>query len=42
MEAVSYPHNTRWSIVYDTDAKAFDFYWNRQYDMPYHFELCRP
>ena len=38
MEAVSYP-STRWSIVYDTAAKAFDFYWNRQFETPYRFVL---
>lgn len=40
MEAVSYSGITRWSIVYDMDAKSFDFYWNRQFDMPHHFELA--
>lgn len=39
MEAVSYPGITRWSIVYDLDAKSFDFYWNRQFNEPYHFCL---
>lgn len=39
MEAVSYPGITQWSIVYDKNAKAFDFYWNRQFDAPHHFEI---
>lgn len=39
MKAVSYPGITRWSIVYDPGAKAFDFYWNRQFDNPHHFCL---
>lgn len=39
MEAVSYPNNTRWSIVYDMDTKSFDFYWNRQFETPYRFQL---
>ena len=40
MEAVSYSGITRWSIVYDLEAKSFDFYWNRQFDVPHHFELA--
>lgn len=39
MEAVSYPGITQWSIVYDMQAKALDFYWNRQFDEPLHFQL---
>ncbi len=39
MEAVSYPGITRWSIVYDLEARSFDFYWNRQFDAPHHFCL---
>lgn len=41
MEAVSYPNNTRWSIVYDMDGTALDFYWNRNYETPYHFEIAK-
>lgn len=41
MEAVSYSGVTRWSIVYDLEARSFDFYWNRQFDMPHHFELAQ-
>ena len=39
MKAASYEGLTRWTIVYDMDAVAFDFYLNRQYDKPHHFEL---
>lgn len=39
MEAVSYSGITRWSIVYDQNARSLDFYWNRQFDMPHHFEI---
>lgn len=39
MAAASYEGITQWSIVYDMDAVAFDFYLNRQYDKPHHFEL---
>lgn len=39
LEAASYPNETRWSIVYDMDTKSFDFYWNRQFDTPHHFEI---
>lgn len=41
MEAVSYSDITRWSIVYDLEAKAFDFYWNMQFKQPHHFELAQ-
>lgn len=39
MEAVSYPNETRWSIVYDMDARSLDFYWHQQFDTPHHFEI---
>lgn len=39
MEKVSYADSTQWSIVYDMESKALDFYWQRQYDTPYHFEI---
>ena len=39
MEAVSYSGITRWSIVYDQKAGSLDFYWNRQFEAPYHFEI---
>lgn len=39
MEAVSCPGITRWSIVYDLEVRSFDFYRNRQFDKPHHFEL---
>ena len=40
LESVSYSGITRWSIVYDLEARSFDFYWNRQFDQPHHFELA--
>ena len=40
LESVSYSGITRWSIVYDVEARSFDFYWNRQFDQPHHFELA--
>ncbi len=39
MAAVSYENITQWSIVYDMKAAALDFYWQREYDNPYHFEM---
>lgn len=39
MEAVSYPDITQWSIFYDKTNLTIDYYWQRQYDIPYHFEL---
>lgn len=39
METVSYSGITQWSIVYDQEAKAFDFYWQMQFDKPYSFAL---
>ncbi len=39
METVSYPDITQWSIVYDKTDRTLDFYWQKQYDAPYHFEL---
>lgn len=36
---VSYQNITQWSIVYDMEALALDFYWQRQYDQPHHFEV---
>ena len=40
MDAVSYSGITQWSIVYDLEGKSFDFYWNRQFDVPHHFTLA--
>lgn len=39
METVSYPDITQWSIVYDKTDRTLDFYWQKQYDVPYHFEF---
>ena len=39
MEAVSYPSITQWSIVYDMENPSFDFYWQRKFDQPLHFEF---
>lgn len=39
MEAVSYPGITQWSIVYEPEAKAFDFYWNMQFEQSHHFTM---
>lgn len=39
MEAVSYSGITRWSLVYDLETKAFDFYWNMQFEQPHHFNF---
>lgn len=38
MQNASYP-DTQWSIVFDMENKALDFYWLRQYENPHHFEL---
>ena len=39
MEKVSYQNITQWSIVYDAENVALDFYWKRQYEQPHHFEI---
>lgn len=39
MQNVSYAKETQWSIVYDLEKKALDFYWQRQFDNPHHFEI---
>lgn len=39
METVSYSGITQWSIVYDLETKAFDFYWQMQFGKPYSFTL---
>lgn len=39
MQTVSYSGITQWSIVYDPEAKAFDFYWQMQFGKPYSFTL---
>lgn len=39
MQTVSYSGITQWSIVYDLEAKAFDFYWQMQFGKPYSFTL---
>ena len=41
MEAVSYEGITQWSIVYDREAKAFDFYWQRKFQTPYRFTFTQ-
>ncbi len=40
MEAVSYTGITQWSIVYNMGNSSFDFYWQRKFDQPFHFELA--
>lgn len=39
MQNVSYAKETQWSIVFDMENKAMDFYWQRQFDTPHHFEI---
>ena len=39
MSTASYEGLTQWSIVYDLEAGSLDFYWNRQFEAPYHFEI---
>lgn len=39
MQNVSYEKETQWSIVFDMENKALDFYWQRQFDNPHHFEM---
>lgn len=39
METVSYSDVTQWSIIYDKTNGTADFYWQRQYDTPHHFEI---
>ncbi len=39
MSDVSYEDITQWSIVYDVQEKAFDFYWQREYGKAYSFKL---
>ena len=39
METVSYSNVTQWSIIYDKTNRTADFYWQRQYDTPHHFEI---
>lgn len=39
MEQVSYEDETQWSIVYDKKNLTIDFYWRRQYDKPYHYDV---
>ncbi len=39
MATVSYENITQWSIVYDMKNALLDFYWQREYDSPYHFEI---
>ncbi|MDO4332941.1 MAG: C45 family peptidase [Eubacteriales bacterium] len=39
MENVSYEDETQWSIVYDKRNLTIDFYWRRQYDKPYHYDV---
>lgn len=39
MQKASYTKETQWSIVFDMQNKALDFYWQRQFETPYHFEI---
>ena len=39
MQNNSYADATQWSIVFDMENKAMDFYWQRQYDNPHYFEI---
>lgn len=39
MKAVSYENITQWSIVYNIEECALDFYWQRGFDAAYHFEM---
>ena len=39
MQKVSYADATQWSIVFDMESKALDFYWQRKFDAPHHFEI---
>ena len=39
MQKVSYAEETQWSIVYDLEKKAMDFYWQKQFEKPLHFEI---
>lgn len=39
MQKASYTKETQWSIVFDMQNKALDFYWQRQFEAPHHFVL---
>ena len=39
MQKASYTKETQWSIVFDMQNKALDFYWQRQFETPHHFEI---
>ena len=39
MQNVSYADATQWSIVFDMEGKSLDFYWQRKFDTPHHFEI---
>lgn len=39
MSTASYEGLTQWSIVYDLEAGSLDFYWQRKFNAPYHFEI---
>lgn len=39
MQNVSYADATQWSIVFDMENQALDFYWQRQYENPHRFEI---
>lgn len=39
MQNVSYEKETQWSIVFDMENRTMDFYWQRQFDSPHHFEI---
>lgn len=39
MEKVSYPDITQWSIVYDKKNLKIDYYWQRNYEKSFSFEL---
>ena len=39
MQKASYTKETQWSIVFDMQNKALDFYWQRQFESPHHFAI---
>lgn len=39
MQNVSYADATQWSIVFDMENRALDFYWQRQFDALHRFEI---
>lgn len=39
MKSVSYDGITQWSILYNKTNLTIDYYWQREYDLSYHFEI---